>query len=53
MPQGQQPQQLYLDLAWRGLMNNVAWDNEGQNQIAIEDTIDDYVMNNSSEICVD
>jgi hypothetical protein len=51
--ENQQPMQLYLDLAWRGLMNNVAWDNEGQNQTAIENTINNYVTNNSNETCID
>lgn len=53
VPDTVQPQQLYLDLAWRGLMNNVAWDNEGLNQTAIESTINNYVSNNSNETCID
>lgn len=53
VPENQQPQQLYLDIAWRGLMDNTAWDNEGQNQIAIESTINNYVTNNSNETCID
>lgn len=53
VPDSQQPEQLYLDLAWRGLMNNVAWDNEGDNQTAIENTINNYLTNNSNETCLD
>ena len=51
----QQPQQLYMNLAWRGLRidNQIeAWDNLSiSQQEAINNIIDNYTINNSNQNC--
>ena len=50
-----QPNQLYLDLAWRGLIgNNDTWFTLPLSErIQIENTVNNYVTNNANETCVD
>ncbi|WP_445457310.1 hypothetical protein [Flavobacterium sp. HNIBRBA15423] len=53
VPDTQQPEQLYLDLAWRGLMNNTVWENLSSFQkVQIENIINNYLINNSNQTCI-
>ncbi len=56
----QAPEQLYKDLAWRGLMNYddiEAWhhivDNNPNEATRIENAINNFVTNNKNESCTD
>ncbi|AUC74279.1 hypothetical protein [Olleya sp. Bg11-27] len=52
-----QPDQLYLDLAWEGLIysNIIAWQEimDDTERSRIEGVIEDYITENSNETCVD
>lgn len=57
VPDNEQPQQLYIDLAWKGLRGDgfiVAWDQltEDEKQ-AIDNTINNFTTNNSNQICIE
>ena len=51
------PQQLYLNLAWKGLKlegDVLAWDQlSDAEQQSINDEIDNYTTNNNNEVCTE
>ena len=55
VPDNQQPQQLYLDLAWEGLIysNIVEWQNvmSDEERTQIQNTISNYISENLNENC--
>ena len=57
IPANQQPQQLYLDLSWEGLIytNIVAWQNimNDTERARIENVISNYITNNLNQTCTD
>lgn len=57
IPANQQPQQLYLDLSWEGLIytNIVSWQNimNDTERARIENVISNYITNNLDQTCTD
>jgi hypothetical protein len=57
VPDNQQPNQLYMDLAWEGLIySNIAeWQNimDDTERERIEDVIDNYISENINETCTE
>lgn len=57
VPDNEQPDQLYMDLAWRGLRGDgavLAWDQLTENEKQdIDNTINDFTTTNTNQTCTE